>query len=94
MHLDPHIKERLKKTFTEESIAQKELVKIFSSYRLSQDELKKIILQFPQYAMNKVENKVDPSLIGGFVIQCGSQNIDLSIRNALHLLKQQLYESN
>ena len=94
MHLDPQIKERLKKTFTEELTAQRELVKVISAYPLSQDELQKIVLQFPQYATNQVENKVDTSLIGGFVVQCGSQNIDLSIRNALHLLKKQLYESN
>lgn len=94
MRLDPRVKERLKKTFTDELVAQKKLVKIISAYRLSQDELQKIILQFPQYATNQVENIIDPSLIGGFVVQSGSQIIDLSIRNALHLLKKQLYESN
>lgn len=94
MHLDPRVKERLKKTFEEGIIAQKQLVTVISAYQLSQEELKKIILQFPQYGTNVVENKVDHSIIGGFVIQSGSQNIDLSIRNALHVLKKQLYESN
>ena len=94
MRLDPRVKERLKQTFSQELVAQKELVNVISAYSLSQDELQKIILQFPQYASSKVENKVDPSVIGGFIIQSGSQNIDLSIRNALHLLKKQLYESN
>jgi len=94
MRLDPRVKERLKQTFTSELVAQKELVSIISAYSLSQDEQRKILAQFPQYATSRVENKVDPSVIGGFVIQCGSQNIDLSIRNALHLLKKQLYESN
>ena len=93
MHLDPQVKERLKKSFTEELVAQKELVKVISTYRLSQEELHKIVAQFPQYATSQVENIVDSSLLGGFVIQCGSQNIDLSIRNALHLLQKQLYES-
>jgi len=94
MRLDPRVKERLKKTFAAELVAQKELVNIISAYRLSPDEMQKIISQFPQYATSAVENKVDSSLIGGFIIQSGSQNIDLSIRNALHLLKKQLYESN
>lgn len=94
MHLDPRVKERLKKTFSEELVAQKELVKIVSAYPLSRDELQKIIIQFPQYVTNHVENEVDSSLIGGFIIQSGSESIDLSIRNALHLLKKQLYESN
>ncbi|MFH0772852.1 MAG: F0F1 ATP synthase subunit delta [bacterium] len=94
MRLDPQVKERLKKTFSEELIAQKELVKVSSAYRLTSDELQKIVSQFPQYAKSKVENVVDSSLIGGIVVQSGSQIVDLSIRNALHLLKKQLYESN
>lgn len=94
MRLDPHVKERLKKTFTEELVAQKELVTVYSTYSLSTSEVKDIMAHFPQYAARTVENKVDPSLLGGVVIKCGSQVIDLSIRNALHLLKKQLYESN
>ena len=94
MRLDPQVKERLKKSFAAELNAQKELVRVVSAYGLSPDELQKILSQFPQYATSTVENKIDPSLIGGFIIQSGSQNIDLSIRNALHLLKKQLYESN
>jgi ATP synthase F1 delta subunit len=94
MRLDPRVKERLKKTFTEELTAQKELVRVISAYSLSKEELQKILSQFPQYATSEVENKIDSSLIGGFVVQSGSQIIDLSIRNALHLLKKQLYESN
>jgi len=94
MRLDPRVKERLKKTFTSELMAQKELVKVISTYSLSQDEMHKIVSQFPKYASAQVENKIDPTIIGGFVIQSGSQVVDLSIRNALHLLKKQLYESN
>ena len=94
MRLDPRVKERLKQTFTQELKAQKEVVNIISAYRLSNDEMQNIVSRFPQYASSMVENKIDPTLIGGFIIQTGSQNIDLSIRNALHLLKKQLYESN
>ena len=94
MRLDPRVKERLKKAFTDELLSQKELVRVISAYPLSAEELQRIIQQFPHYMNSKIENKVDPSIIGGFLIQCGSQIIDLSIRNALHLLKKQLYESN
>lgn len=94
MRLDPHVKERLKKAFSEELAAKKEMVIIFSAYRLSDEGMKKILTQFPQFATDKVENTVDTSLIGGFIIQSGSRLIDLSIRNALHLFKKQLYESN
>lgn len=94
MRLDPHVKERLKKAFSEELVAKKEMVTIFSAYRLSDEGMKTILTQFPQFATGKVENTVDISLIGGFIIQSGSRLIDLSIRNALHLFKKQLYESN
>jgi len=94
MRLDPQVKERLKKTFTDELLAQKEQVFIFSTIPLLPDELGKIMQRFPLFAGRPVENKIDPSLLGGFIIQSGSQIIDLSIRNALHLLKKQLYESN
>ena len=94
MRLDPHVKDRLKKAFSEELVAKKEAVTIYSAYHLSDEDMKKIITQFPQYSTSKVENEVDSSLIGGFIVQSGSRLIDLSIRNALHLLKKQLYESN
>lgn len=94
MRLDPQVKERLKKAFSEELTAKKEMVTIFSAHRLSSEDMQKILIQFPQFETNQVVNKVDPSVIGGFVIQSGSRLIDLSIRNALHTLKKQLYESN
>lgn len=94
MRLDPRVKERLKKTFSEELIAQKQTVSLVSSYALSPSEMQAILKSFPQYSSSAVENKVDTTLLGGFILQCGSQIIDLSIRNALHLLKKQLYESN
>jgi len=94
MRLDPQVKERLKKTFTEGLVAQKELVTIYSTYSLSTSEMKDICARLPQYTNSTVENKVDPTLLGGIVIKSGSKVIDLSMRNALHLLKKQLYESN
>ena len=94
MRLDPHVKERLKKAFSEELIAKKEMVMIFSAAELSEDDMRKILVKFPQFASNQVVNKIDSSVIGGFIIQSGSRLIDLSIRNALHTLKKQLYESN
>jgi ATP synthase F1 delta subunit len=94
MRLDPRVKERLKKTFTEELSSQKEEVTVYSGYQLSEEELNTIVARFPQFKGSSIQNKVDSTLIGGFIIQSGSKLIDLSIRNALHLLKKQLYESN
>ncbi|PIX69040.1 hypothetical protein COZ40_00075 [Candidatus Roizmanbacteria bacterium CG_4_10_14_3_um_filter_39_13] len=94
MRLDPQVKERLKKAFSEELVAQKELVTIYSAYQLPDEDIQKIVQRFPQFQSGKIENKIDSTIIGGFIIQAGSQLIDLSIRNALHILKKQLYESN
>ncbi len=94
MRLDPQVKERLKKAFSEEIVAQKELVTIYSAYQLPDEDIQKIVQRFPQFQSGKIENKIDSTIIGGFIIQAGSQLIDLSIRNALHILKKQLYESN
>lgn len=94
MRLDPRVKDRLKQAFTAEIASQKEVVTIYSTYALKADEMGAIMAKFPQFAHSKTENKIDASLVGGIVIQCGSQRIDLSMRNALHLLKKHLYESN
>jgi len=94
MRLDPQVKERLKKAFSEEIVAQKELVTIYSAYQLPDEDIQKIVQRFPQFQSGRIENKIDSTIIGGFIIQAGSQLIDLSIRNALHILKKQLYESN
>ena len=94
MRLDPQVKERLKKAFSEELVAQKELVTIYSAYQLPDEDIQKIVQRFPHFQSGKIENKIDSTIIGGFIIQAGSQLIDLSIRNALHILKKQLYESN
>ncbi len=94
MRLDPQVKERLKKSLTAELVAQKQQVTVFSPYPLSENEMKDIVSRFPRFNAGNPENKIDSSLIGGFVIQSGSELVDLSIRNALHLLKKHLYESN
>ncbi len=94
MRLDPQVKERLKKTFSQELTALKETVIVHSTYKLSEQEMDAILSRFPTFSGYRHENVVDTSLIGGFVVQAGSQRIDLSVRNALHLLKKQLYESN
>lgn len=94
MRLDPQVKERLKKAFTDEIAVRKQAVTVYSVCPLTDAEMHKILVQFPQFASRTAHNTIDTNLIGGFVIQSGSELIDLSIRNALHLLKKQLYESN
>lgn len=93
MRLDPKVKEKLKKTFSEELSASKKVLRIISTYPLSEDSIGEIKHKFPQFSAQVVENVVDKTILGGVIIQSGSQMIDLSIRNALHLLQKKLYES-
>jgi F0F1-type ATP synthase delta subunit len=88
MRLDPRVKERLKQTFLGEMAAQKRVVTLISVYPLSNDEQRSILAQFPQFAGSVVENKTDPSLVGGFILSQGSQTIDLSVRSVLHTLQK------
>jgi F-type H+-transporting ATPase subunit delta len=90
MRLDPRVKERLKQTFVKEMSAGKTVVRITSAYRLSPDEQEKILSHFPDFASSTVENVVDPSLLGGFIVQQGSQAIDLSLRSVLQTLQKTL----
>lgn len=90
MRLDPRVKERLKQTFVKEMSAGKTVVRITSAYKLSPDEQEKIISHFPDFASSTVENIVDPSLLGGFIVQQGSQAIDLSLRSVLQTLQKTL----
>lgn len=90
MRLDPRVKERLKQTFVKEMSAGKTVVRITSAYKLSPDEQEKILSHFPDFAASTVENVVDPSLLGGFIVQQGSQAIDLSLRSVLQTLQKTL----
>jgi len=93
MRLDPKVKEKLKKAFNEELVASHSVVRIVSTYPLSKEYIGSILEKFPEFSTHEVENVVDTTILGGFIIQSGSQMIDLSIRNALHLLQKKLYES-
>ncbi len=93
MRLDPQVKEKLKKTFSAELSASRNAVRITSSYPFSKEYIDSILARFPEFSGGNVENVVDKQILGGFIIQSGSQMVDLSIRSALHLLQKKLYES-
>ena len=59
---------------------------------LSDEEAAKVVGQIEQAAGRKVEatRSVDPDLIGGIVVQAGSQRLDASVRGRLDQLRQEL----
>jgi len=67
-------------------------VELTTSYELSDDEARSIIETIEKASGRKVEasRSVDPSLIGGIVLQVGSYRADGSIRGRLERLRREL----
>ena len=70
-------------------------VELTTAYELSDDEAKAILNQIEDASGRKVEatRKVDPNLIGGFVLQAGSMRVDASVRGRLNRLRRELVTS-
>ncbi len=67
-------------------------VELTTAYELSDDEAAAIVRQIEQASGRTVEatRKVDPSLIGGLVLQVGSLRVDASVRGRFQRLRQEL----
>ena len=67
-------------------------VELTTAYELSEDETRRIVSQIEQASGRTVEatRHVDPSLIGGLVLQAGSLRVDASVRGRLERLRQEL----
>jgi F-type H+-transporting ATPase subunit delta len=70
-------------------------VELVTARELTDSEAGEIIGQIEQASGRKVEatRSVDPSLIGGFVLQAGSYRADASVRGRLERLRQELVRS-
>ena len=67
-------------------------VEITTAHELSESEFGRIIGRIESASGRKVqaERAVDPSLIGGIVLQAGSQRLDASVRGRLERLRHDL----
>lgn len=67
-------------------------VTITSAVPLHEDAKKKILEKIKQITSGNVEitEKIDASLIGGFIVRAGDKQIDASVANQLNNLKQRL----
>jgi F-type H+-transporting ATPase subunit delta len=67
-------------------------VELTTAYELSDDEARSILRQIEDASGRRVEatRRVDPSLIGGLVLQAGSLRIDASVRGRLERLRHEL----
>jgi F-type H+-transporting ATPase subunit delta len=70
-------------------------VELTTAYELSDAEAKEILSQIESQSGRQVEatRRVDPSIIGGFVLQAGSMLVDASVRGRFERLRQALERS-
>jgi F-type H+-transporting ATPase subunit delta len=70
-------------------------VELRTAYELDEDEAKEILEQIERSSGRQVDatRRVDPNLIGGFVLQAGSLRVDASVRGRLERLRQELARS-
>lgn len=67
-------------------------VELTTARELSEEEARDLLQQIERASGRKVEatRRIDPSLIGGFVLQAGSMRVDASVRGRLEGLRQEL----
>jgi F-type H+-transporting ATPase subunit delta len=67
-------------------------VELTTARELSDDEARGLLKQIEESSGRKIEavRKVDPNLIGGFVLQAGSMRVDASVRGRLEGLRSEL----
>ena len=70
-------------------------VELTTAYELTDDDAKEILEQIERRAGRTIEatRRVDPKLIGGFVLQAGSLRVDASVRGRLERLRQEIKRS-
>jgi F-type H+-transporting ATPase subunit delta len=70
-------------------------VELTTARELTDEEARELLKQIEAASGRKVEatQKVDPDLIGGFVLQAGSMRVDASVRGRLNRLRQELVSS-
>jgi F-type H+-transporting ATPase subunit delta len=67
-------------------------VELTTAYGLSEEEFRSIVERIEQASGRRVQatRSVDPSLIGGLVLQAGSMRLDASVRGRLDRLRTEL----
>lgn len=67
-------------------------VELTTAFELSDEDAARIIAQIERASGRRVQatRKVDQNLIGGIVLQAGSQRVDASVRGRLEKLRQEL----
>lgn len=85
----------LKYIILNEDLKGKGIAYVTTAIPLSDDLQKKVLKQVSKLTGNKItiENKIDSSLIGGFVLRVGDLQYDASISNKLNNIKREFTKS-
>ena len=94
MKIKPHLKEELKKYLIERVRREEQKIKVFSAYKLSDEEKSLIKKTVRGFEWADVDYEIDGSLLAGVVIKKGSKIINLSLKGSLASLKKIVYESD
>jgi len=67
-------------------------LELTTAVELSEDDAAHVVRQIEEASGRRVEatRRVDPSIIGGIVVQAGSQRLDASVRGRLNQLRHEL----
>jgi len=85
----------LKYIILNEELKGKGIAYVTTAIPLSAELEKKVLAQVSKLTGNKVtiENKVDQSIVGGFILRVGDLQYDASISNKLNTIKREFTKS-
>jgi F-type H+-transporting ATPase subunit delta len=85
----------LKYIILNEQLKGQDVAFVTTAVPLTKNLEKKVLAQVSKFTGNKVtiENKIDESIIGGFVLRVGDLQFDASIANKLNNLKREFTSS-
>jgi len=95
MKIDISLRNRLKE-YTKRTL-EKEMkgkVTIVTPYKLTDEVRQRFYQIFPELREKTVENKIDPRILGGFVIYDNAMILDASIEGKIKSLADKIYESS
>ncbi|MBP9691156.1 F0F1 ATP synthase subunit delta [Candidatus Woesebacteria bacterium] len=94
MNIDPALKEELK-SYLLSKLKKKQRPKVIvrAPYELSTDDVNTLKKRIELLSEAEIITEVDTSILAGFVIQFGSNVIDVSLNAELQTLAHTLYET-
>jgi len=94
MKIKPNLKKDLKKYLIEKVRNEEQKLKVYSPYKLSDEEKSILKKKFREFDWSNVDYLIDESLMAGVLLKRGSKVINISLLKTLSNLKKMIYESD